>query len=175
QRVTAGEAEELIGEAPRGSLAWARGMLSYQLRALMERRVEHLADPRVLLEAITPDPGAAGAMSLVFLTRMFILDSLGHVARGSMLEERCDALVRARGEQEPFVTVWWHVALGIRSSHVYDNPWDAMQHGDAIQPICDVLGSRLIFLNMQLVRGMNQWYLGALASAVQTLEGIPAA
>jgi eukaryotic-like serine/threonine-protein kinase len=174
QRVTVGEAEELIGAAPRGSLAWARGMLAYQLRALMERRVEDLADPRVL-EEVTPDPGAAGAMSLVFLTRVFILDSFGHIARGSMLDEPFGALVRARGKEEPFVTVWWHVALGVRSSHVYDDPWDAMQHGDAIQPICDALGSQLVFLNMQLIRGINQWYLGALASAAQILEGIPAA
>ncbi|HEX3477136.1 MAG TPA: AAA family ATPase [Kofleriaceae bacterium] len=175
QRVTIGEAEELIGAAPRGSLAWARGMLAYQLRALMERRVEDLADPRVRLEEVTPDPGAAGAMSLVFLTRVFILDSFGHVAWGSAQDEAFSALVRARGEQEPLATVWWHVAIGVRGSHVYDDPWSAMQHGEAIQPICEALGSQLIFLNMQLIRGINQWYLGALASAVQTLEGIPGA
>jgi tetratricopeptide (TPR) repeat protein len=174
QRVTVSETEELIRAAPRGSLPWARGMLAYQLRALMERRIEDLADPHVL-EEVTPAPGAAGAMSLVFLTRIFILDSFGHVARSSALDEPFRALVRARGDQEPLATVWWHVALGIRSSHVYDDPWNAMQHGDAIRPICDALGSQLIFLNMQLVRGMNEWYLGAHASAQQTLEGIPAA
>jgi tetratricopeptide (TPR) repeat protein len=50
-----------------------------------------------------------------------------------------------------------------------------MQHGDAIQPICDAIGGQAMFVNMQLVRGMNLWFLGALASAAQTLEGIPAA
>jgi tetratricopeptide (TPR) repeat protein len=175
QRVAVSETEELIRAAPRGSLPWARGMLGYQLRALMERRIEDLADPGALLEEITPAPGAAGAMALVFLTRIFALDSFGHVAQGSALGPPFRALVRARGEQEPLATVWWHVALGVRSAHVHDDPWDAMQHGDAIRPICDALGSQLIFLNMQLVRGMNQWYLGALASAVQTLEGIPTA
>ncbi|HEX8113427.1 MAG TPA: AAA family ATPase, partial [Kofleriaceae bacterium] len=175
QRVTISEVEELIREAPRGSLPWARGMLAYQLRALIARRVEDLADPRAVLQEVTPAPGAAGAMSQVFLTRIFILDSFGLVAQGSALDEPFHALVRARGAQEPLATVWWHVALGVRSSHVHDNPWDAMQHGDAIRPICDALGSQLIFLNMQLVRGMSQWYLGALAFAAQTLEGIPAA
>ena len=175
QRVTISEAEELIRAAPRGSLAWARGMLAYQLRALLERRIDDLADPPALLHEITPAPGAAGAMSLVFLTRMFVLDSFGQVSQGSVLDPPFRALVHAWGEQEPLATVWWHVALGIRSSHVHDDPWNAMQHGDAIRPICDALGSRLIFLNMQLVRGMNQWYLGALAAAVETLEGIPAA
>jgi hypothetical protein len=175
QRVHLGETEELIHAAPRGSLPWARGMLTYQLRALMERRIEDLADPRAVLDDVTPDPGAGGAMSLVFLTRVFILDSFGLVSRGSALDEPFRALVAARGEQEPLVKMWWHVALGIRSSHVHDDPWSALQHGDAIQPISDAIGSQLIFLNMQLVRGMNQWYLGALASAVQTLEGIPGA
>jgi len=175
QRVTIREDEELIRGAPRGSLPWARGMLAYQLRALMERRLEDLADPWALLEEVTPDPGAAGAMSLVFLTRMFVLDSFGRVSQSSVLDPPFRALVRARGDQEPLATVWWHVALGVRSSHVHDDPWDALQHGDAIRPICDALGSQLIFLNMQLVRGMNQWYLGALAPAAQTLEGIPAA
>jgi tetratricopeptide (TPR) repeat protein len=150
-------------------------MLSYQLRALMERRIDDLADPRVLLEEVTPDPGAAGTMSLVFLTRVLILDTFGQVSRGSALEEPFRALVRAWGEQEPLAAVWWHVDLGVRSAHVHDDPWTAMQHAEAIRPIYEALGSQLIFLNMQLVRGMNQWYLGAHASAEQTLEGIPAA
>ena len=48
-------------------------------------------------------------------------------------------------------------------------------HSDAIQPIFDMIGGDLIFLYMQLLRGMNQWYLGALAPAVQLLEAIPVA
>jgi tetratricopeptide (TPR) repeat protein len=174
-RVAISDAEELIGTALRGSLPWARGMLAFQLRALMERRIEDLADPRAGLQEVTPAPGAAGAMSLVFLTRIFILDSFGRVAQGSALDEPFHALVRARGVQEPLATVWWHIAHGIRSSHVHDDPWTALQHGEAIRPICDALGSQLIVLNMQVVRGVNQWYLGALAEAAQTLEGIPAA
>ncbi|HEX7841496.1 MAG TPA: AAA family ATPase, partial [Kofleriaceae bacterium] len=174
-RVTIAEAEELIHAAPRGSLPWARGMLSFHLRARMERRIEDLGEPLALLQEITPAPGAAGSMALIFLTRLFLLDTFGQTAQGTALEEAFRALVRSRGEQEPLASMWWHVALGIRSSHVHDDPWTALQHGDAIQPIFDAIGGQMIFLNMQMVRGMNQWYLGALASAVQTLEGIPAA
>ena len=50
----------------------------------------------------------------------------------------------------------------------------ALQHCDAIQAVVDVIGSDVSFLHMQLLRGMNQWYLGALAPAVQVLEAIPA-
>jgi tetratricopeptide (TPR) repeat protein len=175
QRVAGNEAEELIHAAPRGSVPWARGMISYHLRALMERRVEDLGKSLALLQDVTPAPGAAGAMSLIFLTRVFILDTLGQLSQSTVLEEPFRALVRARAEQEPLVSLWWHVALGLRSSHAYDDPWNGLQHGDAIRPVFEAIGGQLNFVNMQLVRGMNQWYLGALASAAQTLEGIPAA
>ncbi|HEX8108078.1 MAG TPA: hypothetical protein VF516_10150 [Kofleriaceae bacterium] len=150
-------------------------MLSYHLRALMERRIEDLGEPLALLQEVTPIPGAAGAISLMFLTRVYVLDSFGHIAQATALEEPFRALVRSRAEQEPLASVWWHIALGMRSSHAYDDPWSALQHGDAIQPICDAIGGQIIFVNMQLARGINQWYLGALGSAMQTLEGIPAA
>src|SRR5262249_21369040 len=103
------------------------------------------------------------------------LDSFGQVAQSSALDEPFRALVRARGEQEPLATVWWHIGHSIRSSHVWDDPWSALQHCDAVRPTCDALGSQLIFLNLQLVHGMTQWSLGALGSAVQALEAIPAA
>ena len=175
QRVTIDEAEELIHAAPRGSLPWARGMLSCHLRALMERRIEDLGEPLALLQEVTPGPGAAESMSHIFLVRILLLDTFGQVSQATALEEPFRALVRSRTEQEPLASVWWHVALGLRGSHAHDDPWNALQHGDAIQPIWDAIGGQIIFLNMQLVRGMNQWYLGALASAVETLEGIPAA
>jgi tetratricopeptide (TPR) repeat protein len=175
QRVAIDDAEELIHAAPRGSLPWARGMLSYHLRALIERRVEDLGKSLAQLQGVTPAPGAAGSLSLIFLTRVFILDTLGQLSQSTALDEPFRALVRAWAEQEPLVSVWWHVALGLRSSHAYDDPWNGLQHGDAIRPVFEAIGGQLTFVNMQLIRGMNQWYLGALASAAQTLEGIPAA
>ena len=175
QRVTLGDVEELIRAAPPGSMPWTRGMLSHQMHLLMERRIDELCDPRALLHEVAPVPGAAGSMALVFLTRLFILDSFGRISQASALEEPFRALVAARGEHEPLATVWWRVALGIRGSHVFDDPWGAMQHGEAIQPIYDAIGGQTLFVSMQMVRGMNQWYLGALATAAQTLEGIPAA
>jgi tetratricopeptide (TPR) repeat protein len=175
QRLSINEAEELVHAAPRGSVPWARGMLSYHLRALIERRVEDLGTSLALLQDVTPAPGAAGSMSLIFLTRVFILDTLGQLSQSTAQEEPFRALVRAWAEQEPLVSVWWHIALGLRSSYAYDDPWNGLQHGEAIRPVFEAIGGQITFVNMQLVRGMNQWYLGALASAAQTLEGIPAA
>jgi tetratricopeptide (TPR) repeat protein len=175
QRLSINEAEELVHAAPRGSVPWARGMLSYHLRALIERRVEDLGKSLALLQDVTPAPGAAGSMSLIFLTRVFILDTLGQLSQSTAQEEPFRALVRAWAEQEPLVSVWWHIALGLRSSYAYDDPWNGLQHGEAIRPVFEAIGGQITFVNMQLVRGMNQWYLGALASAAQTLEGIPAA
>jgi hypothetical protein len=63
----------------------------------------------------------------------------------------------------------------MRAAYAHDDPWSGLVHSDAIQPIFDAIGSDVVFLNMQLVRGRNQWYLGALAPAVQVLEGISAA
>jgi hypothetical protein len=44
-----------------------------------------------------------------------------------------------------------------------------------MQPIADLIGGDIMFPTMQLLRGMNLWFLGALAPAAQWLEGIPAA
>jgi hypothetical protein len=48
-------------------------------------------------------------------------------------------------------------------------------HSDAIQAIYDEIGGDLIFLNMQLFRGINAWFLGANALAERSLEAIAAA
>src|SRR5262249_37444154 len=50
-----------------------------------------------------------------------------------------------------------------------------MEHASAIQPIFRVIGGELIFLNMELFRGLNFWYLGALAEAERVQEAIVAA
>jgi len=113
--------------------------------------------------------------SVALLSGIVILDFFGRVPRGTALEQAFDAIVRARGDQEPFARVWWHTALGTRASYAHDDPWAALEHGAALQPIFDAIGGELIFNTMQILRGMNQWYLGALAPAAQTLEAVPVA
>jgi tetratricopeptide (TPR) repeat protein len=175
QRVTMPEVEELLRLAPPGSVAWAQGLFAYHLGTMMTGRIEEFLASLALLREVTPAPEAAGGMALVFLTAIFILDSLGQVAQGTAMEERFRALIRQRGDQEPLARLWWHLLLAVRAANAHDDPWSALAHSDAILPIFDLIGGETIFLAMQLMRGANQWYLGALAPAVQVLEGIPAA
>ncbi len=175
RQVTLVEAEELLRSAPRGSIPWVQGMFSYQLGTMMTGRIGEFLASLALLHEITPVPGAAGGMSLVFLTAVFILDTLGRSVQASALEELFLALVHARGGQEPLARLWWHYAGSMRASYAHDDPWSGLQHSEALQAIFDVVGGDTIFLNLQLLRGMNQWYLGALDPAIRVLEAVPAA
>jgi len=175
QTVMIVEAEELLRSAPRGSNPWIDGLFAYQLGTMLTGRIEECLASLALLQGVTPAPGAAGGMSLVYLTAFFILDTIGQIPQGTALEEPFHALVRARGDQEPFARLWWHYAIGMRASHAHDDPWKALQHSEEIQAIFDLIGGDTIFLYMQLQRGMNRWYLGALGPAAQLLEAIPAA
>ena len=175
QQVRMDEVEELLRLAPRGSVPWGQGLLASNLGMLLAGRIEDLLASIDWLRDVTPAPDAAGWMSLVLLSGIVILDFFGRVRQGTALEQSFLAHVRARGDQEPFARVWWHTAMGTRSSYAHDDPWAALEHGAAIQPIFDAIGGEIIFVDMQVLRGMNQWYLGALAPAAQTLEAVPVA
>jgi eukaryotic-like serine/threonine-protein kinase len=175
QRHALSDAEELVRSAPRGSVPWVQGMVSYQLGTITSGRDEELQAWLALLAEVTPAPGAVGWMSLLFLSGAFMLDLLGRVAQATALEAPFLALASQRGDQEPLARFWWSVSVGLRASHAHDDPWNALVHSDAIQPISDLIGGDVMFLNMQLLRGMNLWYLGAHARAVELLESIPAA
>ena len=174
QRVTMPEVEELLRLAPPGSVPWAQGLFAYHLGTMMTGRIEEFLSSLALLREVTPAPEAAGWMALVFLTAIFILDTLGQVAQGTALEEPFGELIRQRGDQEPLARLWWHYLLAMRGPYAHSDPWSALAHSDAIQPIFDLIGGDTIFLAMQLLRGANRWYLGALAPAVHVLEGITA-
>src|SRR5262249_18751537 len=57
----------------------------------------------------------------------------------------------------------------------HEDPWKGLEHSAAIQTIFDAIGGEQIFLNMELFRGFNLWYLGASEAAERTLDAIPAA
>ncbi|HEX7839325.1 MAG TPA: AAA family ATPase [Kofleriaceae bacterium] len=174
-RISTADAEELVRSAPQGSIPWAQGMIAYHLVTMMAGRIEECLASLVLLPEVTPAPDAAGWISLVFLSAVSIFDALGQVPQGTALEVPFLALATRGGDQEPLARFWWNVSVGMRASHAHDDPWNGLVHGDAIQPISEMIGGDLIFLHMQLLRGMNQWYLGTLAPAAALLEGIPAA
>ncbi|HWU88329.1 MAG TPA: hypothetical protein VN253_13680 [Kofleriaceae bacterium] len=168
-------AEELVHSAPRGSMPWAQAVQAYNAGLMLAGRTDDLLASIGLLREVDPAPEAVGRMALVLLNGIWILDNLGRVLEGNALEERVLAVVRSTGDREPITRFWWNVAIGMRGSYAHDDPWSGLVHSEAIRAIFDATGGELIFLNMQLFRALNLWYLGAFASAEQSLEGIAAA
>jgi tetratricopeptide (TPR) repeat protein len=172
---TMADAEELLRSTPRGSIPWAQAVQAYYAGLLLAGRIPDLLAALGLLREVDPAPEAVGRMALVLLNGIWNLDNLGQVREGTALEKRFFAVVQSTGDQEPRTRFWWSVAIGMRASYAHEDPWKALEHSDAIQPIFDATGDELIFLNMQLFRGMNHWYLGASAPAERLLERIVAA
>ncbi|HEX7841277.1 MAG TPA: hypothetical protein VF469_27555, partial [Kofleriaceae bacterium] len=177
QRISAAvpDAEELLHLATPGSVPWSQAMNAYIEGAMMAGRISDLLAAIALLRKVDPAPEAVGKMALTFLAATCILDTLGRVPEGTALDERFHAIVRSTGDREPIARFWSNIAIGLRGSYAHDDPWSALQHSHAIQEIFDVIGGEQIFLNMQLFRGVNLWYLGASAAAQQILEGIAVA
>ncbi|HEX7836159.1 MAG TPA: hypothetical protein VF469_01785, partial [Kofleriaceae bacterium] len=175
QQVQMDEVEELLRLAPRGSVPWAQGMLAYHVGLLLAGRIDDLMAAIDQLHGITPDPEAAGTTSLALLSGVFFLDTFGRISQATALEQSFLPIVRARGDQEPLARAWWHSALAMRASYAHDDPWDGLLHSTAIQAIFDAIGGEMIFVSIQLVLAKSQWYLGAIAPAIQALEGIPVA
>jgi tetratricopeptide (TPR) repeat protein len=113
--------------------------------------------------------------SWALLSAISVLDTFGHVLQGTALEASFGALARARGDREPFARVWWNVAMCMRAAYAHDDPWAGLQHSDTIQELFDTIGNENLFLSLQLLRGRNLWYLGALAPAIRVMESVPAA
>ncbi len=172
---TMADAEELMGSAPRGSIPWAQGASTYIQGAMVAGRIPDLLAALGLLREVAPAPEAAGRMALPLLIGVGLLDALGRVTEATALEERFFAIVRSTGDREPLARFWQNIVIGLRASYAHEDPWTGLLHSDANQAIFDVTGGERIFLNTQLFRGLNRWYLGALGPAEQILEGIVAA
>jgi len=172
---TMADAEELMRSAPRGSIPWAQGVLAFGEGALVAGKLDELLAVISLLRGVDPAPEAVGKMALALLSGICILDNFGRVAEATALEGHFFALVRSTEDREPLTRFWWNTLVGMRGSYAHEDVWTAMQHSDANQVIYDVIRGERIFLNMQLFRGLNLWYLGELAAAQRTLEGITTA
>src|SRR6185436_6905384 len=172
---TMADAEELMRSAPPGSVPWAQGTTAYFQGTMASARIGDLLAAIALLRTVDPAPEAVGKMALLFLAGIYILDAFGQIPEGTALGERFSTVVRSTGDREPMTVFWWNVVFGVRAAHAHDDPSDALQHVDAIQPIFDVIGGQLIALNMQIVRGLNLWYMGAFAMAEPALKEAVAA
>ena len=175
QQVSLDEAEEVLRLATPGSLPWGQAMVAYNAGMILAGRHAEILASIASLPGVTPAPGAAGWTALALLAGVFYLDMFGQLAQATALEASFLPIVRARGDQEPLARVWWNATVATRGSYAHDDPWTAMQHSLAIQDIYDAIGGELIFVSMQILHGTNQWYLGALEPAAQTLEAIPLA
>jgi tetratricopeptide (TPR) repeat protein len=172
---TMADAEELMRLAPRGSIPWAQAVQTYFSGMLLAGRSRELPPSVAVLRDVVPAPDAVGRMALVYLNGIWTLDNLGYVRDGNALEERFFEIIRTMGRGEPFAQFWWDITVGVRGTYAHEDPWSALQHSEAIQPIFDETRSELMFLNMQLFRALNLWFLGASVIAEPLLEEIPGA
>jgi tetratricopeptide (TPR) repeat protein len=154
---------------------WTQGINAYVEGTMVTGKIAELRAALASLREVVPAPEAMGRMALALTAGSCILDNLGDISAGTELERRLDAIVRAAADPEPIVRFWWHIALGMRGSYAHQDPWRALQHSDALQAIFDAIGGERTFLNTQLFRGVNLWYLGATAAAEQALAPIVAA
>ncbi|HEX7840142.1 MAG TPA: AAA family ATPase, partial [Kofleriaceae bacterium] len=164
------DAEELMRSAPRGSIPWIQGVAVYNYGTLMAGRMEDLLPSIALLRQVDPAPGAVGKMAFTLLMGTCVLDNLGQVAEGSVLEQRFSEIIPPTEPRESLARVWWNIAIGMRGSYAHEDPWSALQHSDAIRAIYEAIGGDLIFMNMQLFRALNRWYLGRFMDAERILE-----
>jgi hypothetical protein len=169
------DAEELLRSAPRGSLPWTQGMYPYIEGSLMAGRMDDLQTALDLLRVVDPAPEAVGRMALLYIAAVCILDLLGRVPEGTTLAKRFSEVLGATGDREPLARFWWHTLIAMRAAYAHEDPWTALVHTEEIQPIYDAIGGERLFLNLELFRGINPWFLGAFEPAVKRLEGIPSA
>jgi hypothetical protein len=169
------EARELLRLATPGSVAWAQGLFAYNVRLSLAGRYEERFASVAWLDNITPAPGAAGWVASNFTSATFFLDMLGRIAEGTALEASFESFIRTHTANEPLAWKWWNVARGLRCSHAHDDPWAGLQHSAALEPIYDAIGGELTLVFARLLCAKNQWYLGALAPAVQALEAVQVA
>jgi len=169
------EAEELIRAARQGTIPWGQAMIAYIEGTMLAGRIPDLLAAIGSLGAVRPTPDAIGRVALVFLAAVCILDALGQVREATALEAHFLAVVRTVGSDEPLARFWWNILVGMRASYAHGDPWNGLLHSNAIQPIFEITGGERTYLNMELFRGLNLWYLGALGPASTTLAAIAAA
>src|SRR4051812_42370979 len=109
-RLSIADGEELLRTAPSGSVPWAHGMIAYHLGTLAAGRIPDFLASLERLPEVTPAADAAGWMSLVFLTAVFTLDTLGRVPQGTALEAPFLALAGQGEEPQLLARFWWNVA-----------------------------------------------------------------
>jgi hypothetical protein len=169
------DGEEVLRLAPPGSVPWAQALFAYNMGLTLAERFEERQAAIAQLHDIIPAPDAAGSVASNFASGTFFLDLIGRIAEGNALEASFEKFIRTHAEQEPLAWKWWNAPRGLRCAHAHDDPWAGLQHSAALEPIYDAIGGELTLVYARLLCAKNQWYLGALAPAVLTLEAVPVA
>jgi tetratricopeptide (TPR) repeat protein len=169
------DVEELLRSAPRGTVPWTQAMAAYNETILLGGRTDDLRALVALLRDLDPVPEAVGRTALILLSTICMLDAFGLIADATDLEGRFLAFIRSRAEREPMAQFWWHIALGMRAGYAHEDPLLGLSHSDAIQAIHAQTRSEWLFLNMQMFRALNLWFLGASDAAEPILQSIVAA
>jgi len=142
---------------------------------MLAGRIDDLRAALKLLHEVVPAPEAMGKLALFFVGGCCLLDAFGEIAEANAIEGRFRAIISPTGDREPIARFWWNILVGMRASYAHEDPWTGLLHSDAIRAIYDVTGGEWIFLNMELFRGLNRWYLGQLAAGEQVLAAIEGA
>jgi len=169
-----GYAEEVMGLAKPGSVAWARGAASKILGALQGGNIEDLLATLQIFRDVVPAPEAVNALVLAISTGVFVLDVLGRIEESNemtaLIERFCEAIGPAR-DQRTLAAVLWRIERARRDSFVKDDPWSGLEHARAAVSLCEDLNHTVLLRLARGCHGRNLWYLGALAEADQVLSG----
>jgi tetratricopeptide (TPR) repeat protein len=166
------DAEELLRSAPPGSRPWAQAVFPFLSGAMTAGRAAELPALFEKIRTVEPTLEAMPSMGVAYIGAIFILDTLGQLAGGTALAERCAEVLRT-WEDPTQARLWPSLMFAIRAAHAADDPWRGFQHSEVLRELYEIHGGERLYLSMHLLGGMNLWFLGANARAEQALRSAP--
>jgi hypothetical protein len=168
-------AEEALRIATPGSSAWARAASARLLRSLLVGAQEAVQRTLAAMRTVEPQPGALGAIALLFACAVYLLDTQGELDDAEGVLDRFRAIVGAAGDDEPGAAGWLRIIEALRAGPAREDP----SHGLASAELCAALFLRVSHLNAvaaaRVLAGMNLWFLGAHHRAEPILRDVTVA
>src|SRR5262249_43308350 len=121
---------------------------------------------------VDPLPDAISPMVFMVTTGAFLLDLMGQLDRSAPLLERAHAIVGPNGEREPIAHGWLCCIHGYREAWANEDPLLALRWCDTSQASFRQVGHRRDAMQIQVMQGMNLWFLGALDQAERELRDV---
>ncbi len=161
---------KLTRRAPPGSAPWVRGALAQFTYAM---RKGHLDESLGFLDAISsiePAPEVLGTVVLALAMATVLLVTEGRVDLVEPIQRRLDALVEPAADRDPMARAFWHLSYPRWEAWIKENPWASLSRSAAALEAFNEAGSRRGVVLARVFVGMNEWLLGANASAAETLR-----